>query len=237
MIDIHTHILHGIDDGPNTLEESIEIIKQAQKNNITDIVLTPHYIKNSRYNANNSNKSLLLKELKKELKKRNININLYLGNEVYITDEIISLYKEISTINNSRYILIELPLNHKYLFTEKVINELINNHLIPIIAHPERYTKYYKDYHFFETLVEKGCLLQGNIGSLYGIYGLKSKKMLKELLKRNLIHIIASDIHKPTSKIYKKSISKPILKILKKQSKVDDLLINNPKKIINNLDI
>lgn len=237
MKDIHTHILHGIDDGATSLEESIKLLKEASKNNITDIVLTPHYIKNSKYNANNIQKKQLLIELKQEAKKQNININLYLGNEVYIDENLISLYKEISTINNSRYILIELSLNSKYCFIEKVIDELISNNLIPIIAHPERYTMYYKDYHFFETLIKKGCLFQGNMGSLYGIYGHKSKKMLKEMLKKNLIHFIASDIHKPNSKIYKKSITKKLLKIIKDQNKVNDLIINNPTKVINNLDI
>ena len=103
MKDLHSHILYGIDDGSKTLDESIAILRQAYNNGVTDIVLTPHYIKNSKYNATNQEKRKILRELKKELVNNNININLYLGNEVYITDESISLRKEISTINNSRY--------------------------------------------------------------------------------------------------------------------------------------
>lgn len=232
MKDIHTHILYGIDDGAKTLEESLQILKYASLNGITDIVLTPHYIKDSKYNANNYQKKELLKELQQEIKKRNININLYLGNEVYIGESIISLYKEISTINNSRYILIEFPLNTKYILIEKTINDLISNKFIPIIAHPERYTLYYKNYDFYNNLVKKGCLLQGNIGSLYGLYGRKPKNMLKELLKRNLIHIIASDIHH-NYKIYTKNIRKELLKITKDNQIVEKLLEINPDKIIN----
>jgi len=237
MIDIHTHILHDIDDGASSLEESIKILKQAQENNITDIVLTPHYIKNSKYSSSNQEKQQKINQLKKELEKRKININLYMGNEVLMEQDFISLYKEISTINNSRYILIELPLTYKYIFLDETIEEIKNSGLIPIIAHPERYLAYYKDYSFFTKLHDRGCLFQGNIGSLFNLYGRKSKKMLKELLKLNLIDFIASDVHKSSSNIYKNDIEKKLLRIVKDKSKVTNLLINNPSKVINNLSI
>lgn len=236
MKDIHTHILYGVDDGSTSLEESIKILEIASNNNVTDVVLTPHYIKETKFNTNNQSKEKIIKELKQELLKRNININLYLGNEVYIDKNLISLYKEISTINNSRYILIELPLTNKYLFLDEVLLELKNHNLVPIIAHPERYNHYYKNYDFYKSLVQKGCLLQGNIGSLYGLYGRKARKMLKELLKRNLIHVIASDIHH-NYKIYKKNINKDLLKIVKNKQIVEKLLEINPDKIINNKEI
>lgn len=239
MKDLHSHIMYGIDDGATTKEESIEILKNAFQNGVTDIVLTPHYIKDSIYNTNNREKSIIYRELKKEIKKNKININLYLGNEVYIDDNIVSLYKEeyISTINNSRYILIELPLTTKYSLINDVLCHLKEQHLIPIIAHPERYISYYKDFDFFTQLLEKGCLFQGNIGSLYGKYGKKSKKMLKEMLKRNMIQFLSSDVHHQDSTIYEKKIKKDLMKIVKSQEKIDDLLINNTSKVINNEEI
>jgi lipopolysaccharide/colanic/teichoic acid biosynthesis glycosyltransferase/tyrosine-protein phosphatase YwqE len=235
MKDIHSHILYGIDDGSNSLKESIEILKKASNNGVTDIVLTPHYIKESIYTADNKTKNKLLKELKKELKNNNININLYLGNEVYIDKNITKhLKNDISTINNSKYILIELPLNNKSLILDEVLYELKKANLIPIIAHPERYINYYKDYDFFDNLLKKGCLFQANIGSLYGIYGKKAKKMLKGLLKRKMIHFFGSDIHHQRSEIYKKNIKKDLLKIVKDKRLVEDLLINNTEKVLNN---
>lgn len=232
MIDLHTHILYGIDDGPRTKEESIKIIEEAYSNGITDIVLTPHYIQNSKYTANNQEKNKIMKELKEELKKKKININLYLGNEVYINEEIISLSKEISTINNSRYILIELPLTTEHFFVEKIIDDLIDNNFIPIIAHPERYEIYYKNYNFFESLIKKGCLLQGNIGSIYNKYGSNSKKMLKELLKRNMIHFLASDIHNCKNMMSEQKIKKDFFRIIKDNKKLEALLINNPMQVL-----
>ena len=89
MIDIHSHILPGIDDGSKSIEESITIIKNALKNNIKDIVLTPHYILGSDYNSNCSNNKEILSNLKKEIEKNNIDVNLYLGNEIYVENNMI----------------------------------------------------------------------------------------------------------------------------------------------------
>ena len=237
MIDIHTHILNNIDDGSKSLEESFEMIQEAYKNNVTDIVLTPHYIKGTKYNADNNSKTEKFEELKKWCSISNINVNLYLGNEVYVTDDTISLEKEIMTINNTKYILIELPLNTKYNLLDEYIIKLKKKKLVPIIAHPERYIAYYKDYDFFNNLIDKGCLLQGNISSIYGKYGRKSKKMLKYMLKNNMISFIATDIHSPKNKIYTKNIKEDLYKIIKDEKKVEDLLCNNQNKVLHNLDI
>lgn len=237
MKDIHTHVLYGIDDGAKTIEESLNILKKAALSGVTDIVLTPHFINETIYNVNNVDKLKLFRKLKREIKKNNIDINIYLGNEVYIDENIISLYKEISTINNSRYILIELPLNTKYSLLEEVIYNLRKNNLIPIIAHPERYTAYYKDYDFFSDLIDKGCLLQANIGSLYGNYGRHAKKMLKGFLKRDMITFFGSDIHHDSSNIYEKNIKRDLLKIVKSIDKVEDLLVGNTDKVIKNKDL
>lgn len=238
MKDLHTHILYGIDDGSKSIEESIGILKKANTRGVTDIVLTPHYIKDSIYQTNNKEKTKLLKELQKNLEKNNININLYLGNEVYIDEDITPLLKkDISTINGSKYILIELPLNRKCLILDEVLYELNKENLIPIIAHPERYLSYYKDYDFFDNLIKKGCLFQANIGSLYGIYGRKSKKMIKGMLKRNMIHFFGSDIHHQSSNIYEKNIEKDLLKIIKDKRIVENLLEGNADKVLNNKNI
>lgn len=238
MKDLHSHILYGIDDGVRTREESIKILKKASKNGVTDIVLTPHYINNSIYNANNVEKMKRLQVLQEDLQKEKIDINLYLGNEVYIDENIVSLLKtEITTINSSRYILLELPLNSKSFILDEVLFYLKQENLTPIIAHPERYLSYYNDYDFFEDLLKKGCLFQADIGSLYGVYGIKSKKMVKGLLKRNLIHFFGSDVHSGSSNVYDKKIAKDLLKIVKSKEKVDDLLNNNVDRVLKNEEI
>lgn len=237
MKDLHTHILYDIDDGSNSLEESLEILKQASLNGVTDIVLTPHYVKGSKYSADNAQKKKLFNELKKWVDISSININIYLGNEVYITEDSLSLSKEISTINNSRYILIELPLNTKYNLIFESLNKLKKKKLIPIIAHPERYMAYYEDYDFFNNLRKIGCLLQGNIGSIYGNYGKKSKKMIIYMLENNMLDFLSSDIHHSNNIIYDKDIKRDIFKIVKDKEVVEKLLNTNVEKVLNDIDI
>lgn len=238
MVDVHSHILYGIDDGSKSIEESLEILKEEVKFGVTDVILTPHYIKDSKYNANNKLKEKIFKDLKKKVKEEKININLYLGNEVYIDEGIPSLLKnEIKTINKTKYILVELPLNNEYKIIDDVLNEIKVNGLIPIIAHPERYSSYYGNFDFFNHLIQNGCLLQGNIGSLAGKYGKNAKKMLKNLLKRDMITVIGTDVHHSGSSILNINVEKSLKKIVKDSQKIEALIFGNAMKIIKNENI
>ena len=238
--DIHSHILFNIDDGSKSLEESINIIKQDIEIGIKNIVVTPHYIENSKYTSNNNEKNQILKQLKTELKNRNIKANLYIGNEVYICDNLEELLnnKEISAINNSKYLLIELPLHNKIKNVTEIIYELKIKGIIPIIAHPERYEYVQKDIKYVDKLIEEGAILQANYGSVIGIYGNKAKKTIKKLLKQNKIKVLATDIHFPNSKIYLKfnKIIKRIKRIIGEE-KLIELVKDNPNKIIKNKEL
>ena len=141
MKDMHNHILFSIDDGSKNIESSIEMLKKAQENGIDEMILTPHYILNSKYNANNELKNKLLDELKERCEVEGINIKLHIGNEVWADEGIPELIKkgEISTLNNSRYLLIEFPLHNEDKRAQQIIFEIISHNYIPIIAHPERY--------------------------------------------------------------------------------------------------
>ena len=195
MKDIHNHILFGIDDGSEDVEESIKIIQEAIKNGYTDLVLTPHYREKEGYTCNNRNKYRIFKQLKEEVEKRNIKINLYLGNEITLDEDFYYYLKtnQLLSLNDSKYLLLELPFQSRLNELDEILEELKRLELVPIIAHPERYEEYQiEDY---QKLIQKGVLLQGNIGSLYGKYGMKAKNKLEELLRRHMIHFIGSDTH------------------------------------------
>ena len=236
-IDIHSHILYGIDDGSKSIEESINIIKEHIKMGFTDIVVTPHYIENSKYETNNIDKENILKTLKQELKKQNININLYLGNEVFVNNNLEELLKkkEISTINNSKYLLIEFPMNEKPKDINNIIYELKIKGIIPIIAHPERYDYVEKNPNLVLEWIEEGALLQSNYGSIIGVYGSGPQKTIKKLLKKDLIEFLATDIHYPNNKIYLNmdKIRKKLKKLITEERFIE-LTNTNPKKIIEN---
>lgn len=233
MNDFHTHILYGIDDGANTIEESINILSFLSNNGVKNVFLTPHYVQNSRFNANNRKKKSIFNKLQKEVIKNNININMYLGNEVYINDNIVELIKkdEIMTLNDSKYILIELPVLNYDKNIKNTLHNLIVQGYIPIIAHPERYKYIDSKLELYKELKELGCLFQGNIPSLYGSYGYKPKYILTKMLKNDLIDFLGTDSHHvPKYKI--KSLNKKLKRILKKEDKINKLLNFNLDLII-----
>ena len=123
MVDLHSHILYGIDDGAKTLEDSTKIIDEAIENGITDIFLTSHYILESDYIANSETKRKILTKLKNKYKNK---INLHLGTEIYINNQIDELVhaNEIATLAGSKYLLIELPVWNEYPSLAKYLFQL-----------------------------------------------------------------------------------------------------------------
>lgn len=197
IIDLHNHSLPGVDDGASTMEEAIQNIKFLKQNGITDIVLTSHYVLNSDYTVPVSGRKETFLELEKKVAK--YGVHLYLGNEVYVSDSetLLELLKEgeIITINNSRYLLIEFPLNQNIHQLDKLICELNDKGIVPIIAHPERYYYFQQKYDRIRDLLEYNCLLQCNMSSIIGHYGKKAKKLMKWLLKNDMVSFIATDFH------------------------------------------
>ena len=221
MTDIHSHILFDVDDGAKNIDESITLLKKLSEIGFKNVILTPHYIKGSEYNSQNKEKLTKLKELKEELTTQNININIYLGNEIFINSEIYDLIKTgyIYTLNNTKYILVELPFHNQIVNLEDIIYELKVKGLVPIIAHPERYSYFQKNYKEIDRLREEGFLFQGNYASILGYYGKESQKLLKYMLKKQYIDYLGTDIHR-ANKTYVidnfKKIEKKIIKITKK---------------------
>ncbi len=206
MIDVHSHILPSIDDGSNSIEESIEILRKAFSSGVTDIILTPHYIKDSTYNKKNTEKEILIQELREILKEKSLPVNLYLGNEVFIENDLLDLLnkEEIATLNHSKYILFELPLHNVYHGLEELVFSLVLKGYIPVLAHPERYRVFQKDPNKLVKLKEQGVLFQVNAGSFYGQYGKDAKKMVKLLWKHHMIDFLGSDIHHERDSSYKR---------------------------------
>ena len=160
---------------------------------------------------------------------------LYLGSEIYITTEMLDLIKneKASTINGTRYILFELPMNTKPLFAKEIVYKLLENGYKPIIAHPERYNYVQKEIEYAEELASMGVLFQANYGSIIGMYGSGAKKTIKELLRRDLISFFGSDVHR-ANQIYPKipKILKKLKKIISEQQ-LKELTTLNAQKVLN----
>lgn len=239
MVDLHTHILQDIDDGSKNLEDSIQILRKYLEEGIKKVVLTPHYIENSEYSTGNREKFEKFYQLNEEVRKQNIDIELYLGNEVYVASNILELLKQdkIMTINNSRYILIELPMLNEDYNVRDIIYNLRLSDIVPIIAHPERYTYIQKDINKAREYIEYGALLQVNKDSLFGKYGKDAQKTVKKLIKNKLVHFIGSDIHSPNSKIYSYKKFKKIMNRIANNDYINKLLEENGIKVLNNEEI
>lgn len=235
MIDFHSHILPNIDDGSKSIEESINLIEEAKKAGFTDIILTSHYLENY-YEANNTERQDLLKQI---CENNNLDVKLYLGSEIFVTENIINLINErkASTINNSKYVLFELPMNNNVLYLKELIFRLIENNFIPIIAHPERYSYVKKNPNMLLELIEMGVLFQSNYASIIGYYGKDAQITVKKLLKNNMIHFLGTDVHRQNT-IYKKipEILEKLEKLIGKE-KLYELSNTNPKLVLENKEI
>lgn len=238
MEDLHTHLLYGIDDGSRTIEESLNILKDMEKLGIDEIVLTPHYVENSKYNCNNRDKVKLYQELMKKAESEGIKIRMYLGNEVFITPNVIKLVEtgEIAPINDSRYILFEFPLRQIYNNTGAIISEMVSHGYTPILAHPERYEEFQEHPDIVEEYLRMGVLMQGNFTSLFGKYGKTAEKTLKYFLKKKWISFLGSDTHHVYDFPVKK-LEKKLYKITKDKQYIQDLFYNNFDKVIRDEDI
>ena len=234
MLDIHSHILYGIDDGSRSKEESIELLRYLEKQGVEKIIVTPHYIENTLYEATVAKKKKLIKDLENET-----SIKLYIGNEVYFSDKTLKLLKakKLSCLNDSRYLLIELPMSSKIKDLDEMVFDLTISGIIPIIAHPERYSYVQKDIKYLDKLKDSGALFQSNYGSLTGNYGKKAEKTIKKLLKNGYVSFMGTDIHHIDHPIDINTATKKLRKIVKSDSIVEDITINNIQKVIDNFEI
>ena len=234
MIDFHSHILPNIDDGSRNIDQSVQIIREAQDAGFSKIIATSHYIE-EYYECNEQDRKQLIEQIKKQVS----DVDIVLGNEIFFTENMIELIREkkASTINNSRYILFELPMNSRPMNVKEIVYKLIEEGYVPIIAHPERYIYVQENIEYVKELAEMGALFQSNYGSIIGMYGKKAEKTMKKLLKENLIQFLGSDVHYE-NQIYTK-IDKCIKKIKKilSDEELEKLTTINAQKVLNNENI
>lgn len=234
MIDFHSHILPQTDDGSISIEETINILKEAKQVGFTKVISTSHYLE-GYYESNQKERNELLKKIKQE----NVEVELYLGSEIYISENMIEFLKDkkASSINNSRYVLFELPMGNETMLAKEMIYRLIENNYVPVIAHPERYSYVQDNPEYVEELLQMGAMFQANYGSVIGLYGKKAEKTVKKLLKENLIQFLGSDVHREEH-VY--ILIPKILKKLKKiisSEKLEEITNINPQKVLDNEEI
>ena len=218
MTDVHSHILFGIDDGSSSILESLELISKMKRAGFDKIILTPHYIEGTEYSAENKEKLERYELLKKEIDKNNMGVSIYLGNEIFIHNDILkSLDNDLCfSLNNGKYLLVELPFYNQILELDDIIHEIKIAGYIPIIAHPERYSYFQDNYKLVDEIKNNGVLFQSNYASILGYYGKSAEKLVKYLFKNGYVDYLGTDIHhsnKDYTLVHMDKIIKKIKKI------------------------
>lgn len=234
MVDIHSHIINEIDDGSKSIDMTINMLKKSEQSGTTDIIATPHFMR-GRFEVEYKDVVKKVEELKKIVKENNIDINIYAGQEVYYSRKLIEYYNDkiIGTINNTKYMLIELPMLEFNI--DEVINtiyELQIRGIVPIIAHPERYKQFIKKPSMINSLIKEGMLFQMNTGSIVGDFGKDVKKTAAKYLEHNVYSFIGSDAHRDRGRDTDISEALNILELPQKKE-----FINNGKVMLQNGDV
>lgn len=234
LCDIHCHILFGVDDGPQDIEESIEMLREAEHDGIENIILTPHF-RHEMFEYDLARVDGNFTALKERIQKENIKINIFLGCEYHINSLIVQDIKSgrVHTLNDSKYVLIEFSSVSTERDFRDYTYQLVSRGYIPIIAHAERYEALQKNISLCDELKDKGALIQVNAASILGEDGFKIKRTARKMLKYDVIDFIASDAHDMAMR--KNHLAKCYAYMIKhlEVSYVDDLFSLNFKRIVN----
>ena len=202
MIDLHCHILPDIDDGSPSMEESLAMVRVAQKNKIDVIVATPHFLDYDNLDEFVIERNEKAIELNKAISDMGYNVSVACGSELFLDSRIFTADNlDEMTINGSRYMLCEFTL--KPFNNDKAIvycEELISRGYVPIIAHPERYINFLREPEIVNELWDMGCKFQVNASGLAGHGGPEMQDFALELVRRGFTVAIATDAHSSTAR-------------------------------------
>ena len=196
MIDIHNHIIAGVDDGAADIEESLEMLKLAENDGTEIIFATPHYIKGV-FETDFKTVRKETERLKQLAQEKGIKIDIACGQEIMLDNSVIDglLEGNLKGLNDSGYILVEFPMDKLPEGYADSLYELRIREYVPVIAHPERYKYILEKPSRINKFIKEGCLFQLNAGSITGRFGKEVKKLSQTLIKNGLCSFIASDAH------------------------------------------
>lgn len=231
MVDIHCHLLYGVDDGAKTMEESQAMLQEAHRQGIEAIILTPHY-RHGMFAYPNE----IIEEHYMHLKSYagGLGIALALGTEYHVNSKIVESLESgrCRTLAGSRYVLTEYSHSSEFGYIYQMTQELILNGYIPVIAHAERYACMVESLERADQLRELGGWIQVNADAVLGQEGMAAKKFCKKMLREELVDVIASDSHGIRERACHLDKCFELLKKKYGSEYAQELLCDNPLKII-----
>ena len=234
-IDIHSHILPGLDDGARSEELSLRMLKMAEDDGITDIIATPHF----HYRRGHATPVQIRETaslMQRKAKEAGLKIKIHTGNELYYTHELLDTVKagDALTLADSDYVLLEFSPETERRKIQNAVYQFLSEGYYPIIAHMERYGAFQKHTDFTLEIAEMGAYYQLNAGSLMGAAGWSTKRFAKSMMKNGMIQFVATDTH--DEKERPPRFGKTTEWIEKKygESEVFEYLCKNPQMILEN---
>lgn len=197
MVDLHCHLLPGIDDGSKNMEISLRLAREATKNGVTHALLTPHHM-NGRYVNHKQDVIQQTKKFQEQINAHNIPLTVFPGQEVRINGQLLKALDKDDILfadTAGKYMMLEFPYDDVPHYTNQIIFDLQQRGIIPIIVHPERNTKIMAKPDLIYQLLEKGCLSQITASSYVGTFGKKVETFSCQLIAAGQGYVFASDAH------------------------------------------
>ncbi|MCT3559101.1 tyrosine protein phosphatase [Lentilactobacillus buchneri] len=197
MIDLHCHLLPGVDDGSKSMDISLKLANDAVRDGIDYALLTPHHM-NGVYLNHKKTVIQQTQEFQVELDRHKIPLKVFPGQEVRINGDLLTALDQDDILfadEGGRYLMLEFPSDDVPSYTNNMIYELMQRGIIPIIVHPERNNKIMKKPDILYRLLNRGCLSQITAGSYVGAFGYKVQKFSKQLIQTGQAYVFASDAH------------------------------------------
>ena len=235
MIDIHNHVLPNIDDGSKSIEMSLNMLKCAHEQGITDVVNTVHFQHPLFLDIDHSleNYERITKSLQSKLDEYEIPIKIHLGSEVFYYENLLKISnKPLTTMGNGKYMLIEFSPKNIPNSQKQTLFNLKMSGITPIIAHPERYKLVQENFSIVYDWINAGCLIQVDSGSILGLMGDKAKKSSHLIIQESCCHILASDAHNDTNRNFTLKEAYSYVKTVMGEKKADLLVNEHPFSII-----
>lgn len=234
-VDIHSHIIPAIDDGAGNEKAALDMMRIAALKGTSHIVATPHFISGQHEIC-----SAMIHEKCERLQgladSEGIKLTIYPGSEVFLSPDVPELFDKgsICTINDSSYILVELPMMGIPVYTDDILYRLQLKGLVPVIAHPERNGEIRQNPDILLSMVKRGILAQSNSGSITGLYGGKVRKLVLKLIRMGLIQFVASDAHTCNRRSPGLMIAETIVRKKLGQETADNLFFKNGMTVLEN---
>lgn len=236
IIDIHSHMLPGVDDGARSLSDTKALLNESYRQGVRAVIFTPHYQAGVYINERGQLRERF-DQVKESISSELPDLKLFLGNEIYFSNDVPELLAQgrLCTLADSKYVLVEFATNAAYDFLKNSLYRILLEGYVPILAHAERFQCLYKKVSLIEDIVDMGAYIQVNAGSVTKEAPHKVKGFIKKLIDNDLLHIIGTDTHDLKSR--KPNFSECIRFLEKKYNDeyIRMLLIDNPQKVINDM--